>query len=145
MLTRKVFRGHHQRKCIDLCLRGTSAIGRRLRRHEVGCSSQYEGDRGYEGQTSIPGHLSSPCRARSKRWTGLNASTARAALALYDVAEDPGETTNVAAGNPEVVRRLTMLAEKAREDLGDVDIPGKGQRPVGRFENPAARVIARQP
>ena len=44
---------------------------------------------------------------------------ARIELALYDLQADPGETTNVAAQHPEVVERLTRLADRARRDLGD--------------------------
>ena len=40
-------------------------------------------------------------------------------LALYDLEADIGETNNVAAAHPDVVKRLHGLAEKAREDLGD--------------------------
>ena len=38
---------------------------------------------------------------------------------LYDLDADVGETKNVAAANPEVVKKLLALAETAREDLGD--------------------------
>ena len=37
---------------------------------------------------------------------------------------------------PEVVKRLLALAEKAREELGDGNRPGKGQRPAGHVPNP---------
>ena len=77
-----------------------------------------------------------------KRWVNLRGQTASSPLALYDVDNDPGETTNLAANHPGIVRRLTALAEKAREDLGDVDRPGKGQRPAGRVANPAPRVLS---
>ena len=40
-------------------------------------------------------------------------------LSLFDLEKDPGETTNLAAGQPEVVSRLMPLVERAREDLGD--------------------------
>ncbi|WP_425615304.1 sulfatase [Anatilimnocola sp. NA78] len=40
-------------------------------------------------------------------------------LALYNLKSDPGETTDVAAANAEVLGRLQQLAEVAREDLGD--------------------------
>jgi arylsulfatase A-like enzyme len=40
-------------------------------------------------------------------------------LELYDLASDIGETRNVAAANPEVVERLTKLAEEQRRKLGD--------------------------
>ena len=59
---------------------------------------------------------------------------------LFNVVEDIGCRRNVAELHPEVVKRLTELAEKGRADLGDVDRPGAGQRPVGRFENPTPRV-----
>ena len=44
----------------------------------------------------------------------------RIELSLFDLEKDVGETTNLAAEHPEVVRRLTELAEVARRDLGDV-------------------------
>lgn len=66
-----------------------------------------------------------------------------APLRLYDVAADPGETTDRAEQHPDVVRRLTALADRAREDLGDLDRQGKGQRPAGTFKDPMPRVLAR--
>jgi hypothetical protein len=40
------------------------------------------------------------------------------------------------AGHPEVVQRLSSLAEALRAEVGDVDRPGKGQRPAGWVEDP---------
>ncbi len=40
-------------------------------------------------------------------------------LELYNLAKDLSEKTDVAAANPEVVRRLEMLADRMRADLGD--------------------------
>jgi arylsulfatase A-like enzyme len=40
-------------------------------------------------------------------------------LSLYDLSRDLGETTNVAAQHPDVVKRLQALAETMRDDLGD--------------------------
>ena len=37
---------------------------------------------------------------------------------LYNLAMDLGQTTNVAAQNPEIVRALTMLLQKVRESDG---------------------------
>jgi arylsulfatase A-like enzyme len=56
--------------------------------------------------------------------------------ALFDLEIDPGETKNVAANHPEVVRRLEALADKARADLGDsaTEQHGKGVRPAGKLE-----------
>ena len=47
---------------------------------------------------------------------------------LVDLKNDLGETTNVAAGNSEVVERLMGLAKAMREDLGDYDHVGKNMR-----------------
>lgn len=57
-------------------------------------------------------------------------------LELYNVRDDIGETTNVAAANPEVVKKLEALAEQAREDMGDklTNRVGKNAREPGRVE-----------
>jgi len=47
---------------------------------------------------------------------------------LIDLKNDLGETTNVAAKNPQVVKRLLGLAESMRDDLGDYDRVGKNMR-----------------
>jgi arylsulfatase A-like enzyme len=57
---------------------------------------------------------------------------APAAPQLFQVVDDIGSTTNVAGEHPDVVRRLLVLAATARDDLGDTNRPGKGQRPTGR-------------
>ncbi len=49
-------------------------------------------------------------------------------LALYNLESDIGETTNVAADNPDIVERLTALADAGREELGDYDRIGTGVR-----------------
>ncbi|HPA18757.1 MAG TPA: sulfatase [Verrucomicrobiae bacterium] len=54
---------------------------------------------------------------------------------LYNLLEDIGETTDVAAGHSEEVGRLRALAAKAIADLGD-GVPGPGCRPPGRVEDP---------
>jgi arylsulfatase A len=58
---------------------------------------------------------------------------AKIGLSLFDLGKDPGETTDVAGSNSAVVERLTVLAEKAREDLGDTGRQGKNLRPPGRI------------
>lgn len=55
------------------------------------------------GQNGKPGKLSQP----------------RTELALYNLDSDFSEKTDVAAQNPDVVAKLTALAEIARDDLGD--------------------------
>ncbi len=62
---------------------------------------------------------------------------------LHDLENDIGETTNVAEAHPEIVQRLMALAEKAREDLGDLNRPGRNQRPAATVQNPTARVVER--
>lgn len=53
---------------------------------------------------------------------------------LFNLETDPGETRDVRAEHPEVVRQLEALAEEARADLGDAltDRPGTELRPAGR-------------
>lgn len=58
-------------------------------------------------------------------------------LALYNLSEDVGETQNVAEEHPEVVARLTELADGMRADLGDslTQMKGSGKRPPGRVRD----------
>jgi len=57
----------------------------------------------------------------------------KAGAELYDMTADPGETRDVAAAHPEVIARLTALAEQARADLGDAltGATGSGNREPG--------------
>jgi arylsulfatase A len=54
---------------------------------------------------------------------------------LFDLKNDPGETTNVAEKHPEIVERLREMAAAARHDLGDTLTKTKGanKRPTGRI------------
>lgn len=54
---------------------------------------------------------------------------------LYNLATDIGETTNVAAQNPEIVAKLQALADATDSDLGK-DTFGPGCRELGRVSNP---------
>ncbi len=56
-------------------------------------------------------------------------------LALFQLRDDPAESTSVADAHPDVVKRLTALAERAREDLGDslTRRQGTGRRPAGHL------------
>jgi arylsulfatase len=53
---------------------------------------------------------------------------------LYDLVADIGETTDVSAQHPEIVKQLEAEAEKARADLGDglTKRQGSGRREPGR-------------
>lgn len=57
---------------------------------------------------------------------------------LYDLDADIGETTDLAAAHPEVVERLMLYAEAAREDMGDklTERPGANRREPGRWTPP---------
>lgn len=56
-------------------------------------------------------------------------------LALYDLDADMGETTNLAEQHPEVVERLTALADTIRAELGDkaTQRKGTGVRPAAEL------------
>jgi arylsulfatase len=62
--------------------------------------------------------------------------TASIELSLFDLAKDPGETTNLAGRNPEVVARLMRMIAIGRRELGDTltGSKGSGVRPPGRVE-----------
>ena len=53
---------------------------------------------------------------------------------LYDLEADIGETMDLAAAHPDIVKRLEGLAEESREDLGDslTKRVGRGIREPGR-------------
>ncbi|MEO8498926.1 MAG: sulfatase [Planctomycetota bacterium] len=65
----------------------------------------------------------------------VNYSDAKIGLALFDLDNDIGETTNVAELHREVVARIQQLADEMRADLGDsrTKQEGRGVRPPGRI------------
>jgi len=74
-----------------------------------------------------------PMKMKKRNWGN---PVPNSPLQLYDLKADIGEKNNVAAEHSDVVERLLTLAEKAREDLGDVNRKGRGQRPAGWVESP---------
>lgn len=73
-----------------------------------------------------------PKPARSGKPTGYTMARITHPL-LFDLVADPGETTDLAAQHPAVLKRLLQLAEQARTELGDgPNRIGKGVRPVGK-------------
>lgn len=70
------------------------------------------------------------------KYQALNRKTAPAKLELFDVRNDVGEQREASAEQPDVVKHLLALAGQAREELGDMDRPGKGQRPAGWVKSP---------
>ena len=55
---------------------------------------------------------------------------------LYDLNLDIKEKTDISLQYPEVVKRLLSFAEKAREDIGDLERKGKHQRNAATVINP---------
>ncbi|HVS20045.1 MAG TPA: sulfatase [Planctomycetota bacterium] len=89
-------------------------------------------------------HLPHGYRTMQGRESGAGGSaapydhSARIGLALFDLEADPGETVDLTAREPAVVRALLELVEVMRGDLGD-DLTGRearGARPPGLAESP---------
>jgi arylsulfatase A len=59
-------------------------------------------------------------------------SQAKIGKELFDLDADIGETTDVASKHPEIVERLSALADAMRKDLGDNGVEGSGLRPAGK-------------
>jgi arylsulfatase A-like enzyme/pimeloyl-ACP methyl ester carboxylesterase len=59
-------------------------------------------------------------------------------LALYNLSRDPGETSNVAEKNPDIVAELQQIVAQARADLGDelTKSVGAHVRPAGDVRPP---------
>ncbi len=57
-------------------------------------------------------------------------------LELYNLETDIGESTDLSANHPEVVTRLTQLADKIRAELGDslTQKSGTELRPAGKLD-----------
>jgi arylsulfatase A len=57
---------------------------------------------------------------------------------LFNLTTDPGEQKSVLKDHPDVVQRLTALADAARNDLGDerTGLAGANARPVGELKAP---------
>ena len=53
---------------------------------------------------------------------------------LFHLYDDVSCKRDVAEQNPEIVLRLTELAQQARQDLGDSGRPGRGQRAIGHID-----------
>jgi arylsulfatase A len=73
-----------------------------------------------------------PLKVKRRNW---GEGIPEAPMKLYDLQDDIGEKNDVANKHPDVVERLLGLAEKAREDLGDVNYKGR-QRPAGWIVTP---------
>jgi len=75
------------------------------------------------------------------KWQNSSGSAKPCDARLYDLKMDIAETRNLANEHPDIVKRLLALAEKTRQDLGDIGRPGKNQRPAGFVANPTPRKL----
>jgi len=82
-----------------------------------------------------------PLKTKKKNWGKPDEN---APLELYDLDADIHEDRNLADQNPDVVKRLTVLAEKARADLGDMGVEGAHQRPAGWVEKATGRLLPKK-
>ena len=79
-----------------------------------------------------------PMESKKKNWGKPEGQTE---LKLFNLIHDVHEDSNLADKKPEVVKRHLVLAERAREDLGDVNRSGNGQRKAGWVKTPAPRLL----
>ena len=63
------------------------------------------------------------------------AKAAFAKLELFDLEADISETTNLADQHPDIVKKLTVICEQARQTLGDYNLLGSQQRPAGWLDS----------
>ncbi len=66
-------------------------------------------------------------------WPGKTLNVNIKEAELYDLRRDPGERYNVASMYPEIVKELQLLADEARQDIGDdlTNAPGSNRRKAG--------------
>ncbi len=69
-----------------------------------------------------------PLASKKRNWGKPEGKTP---LKLFDLTADIHEDHDVSAQHPDVVKRLLELADKMRQDIGDLDQAGKNQRPAG--------------
>ena len=69
-----------------------------------------------------------PLASKKRNWGKPEGATP---AKLFDLSQDIHEDHDVSAQYPDVVKRLLILADKMRYDIGDVDWQGENQRPAG--------------
>lgn len=80
---------------------------------------------------------------RLGNWKGVRRKSRSAPVELYDIVRDPGESNDVAAANPEVVKRIAaiMVSARTESDLFPVREgvqPARPKRRAGLLSAPAA-------
>lgn len=72
---------------------------------------------------------------RAGDWKGIRLAPGKP-VELYDLAQDPGETRDVATEHPRVVRRLAQMLETLRVDSPDWPVRGATRASTGRRASP---------
>jgi arylsulfatase A-like enzyme len=71
-----------------------------------------------------------------RRKNGINNLVEKAEAKLYNLKTDIRESENLALKYPEVVQRILIYADQAREDLGDRGQRGQNQRFASLVQSP---------
>jgi arylsulfatase len=90
------------------------------------------------------------CRIREGRWSLVNVKNRPDAWELYDIADDPAESHDVAAAHPDVIRRLAAAYDRwwdgVQGDLVNENLDGPAENPFKvAFRNHQAPDSARPP
>ena len=121
-----------------------AATRHRRPRHLAAAARQDHGISRAASTTTFPDINSRPCardrgnspsRRRTKPWAARvlpDADTKQPRL--YNLDKEIGEQTNVAAAHPEIVAKLTALADKMTAEIGGTNPTSR--RPAGKVENP---------
>ncbi len=82
-----------------------------------------------------------PLGSKKRNWGEPEGTTP---LKLFDLETDIHEDRDVSAEHPEVVSRLVELAEEMKQDIGDVALKGKNQRPAGWVTTPKPQLLKKK-
>ena len=79
-----------------------------------------------------------PLENKKQNWgNGLGKTFTR----LYNLNVDINEMVDLSGKHPEIVQELSAYADYAREELGDLGVPGKGIRKAGFVKEPKPLLI----
>ena len=81
---------------------------------------------------------------KSAKTGAKSAPNSKFAPVLYNLDDDIGESRDVAAAHPDIVKRLQALADAMDKDLGAKTAAGPGVRPAGHVEHPVGQWLPGQ-
>ncbi|MCP4453900.1 MAG: sulfatase [Planctomycetes bacterium] len=79
-----------------------------------------------------------PMASKKRNWGKPEGETQ---VKLFDLSEDIHEDRDLSAQFPDVVKRLLILADKIRHDIGDEGWEGENQRPAGWVDQPKPQLL----